>query len=66
MPNNTRGWARRKFEMVSKLCDNQLAHLAEVIAIYEGPHPEIAAAVQELGDIIAEIPAMAEKVKELI
>ena len=66
MPNNTRGWARRKLEMVAGLCGNQLAHLEDILLVYEKPHPQIAEAIHLLGEVIAEIPDMAEKVKELI
>ena len=66
MPNNTRGWARRRFDQINGNYEVALQYMLELYQIYNEPHPEIGSNIELLRDLTVECQKLSEKIKELI
>ena len=66
MPNNTRGWARRKIDMSKGNLETGIIHLLEVLQIYMEPHPEIATPIDEVMTVMQTLQETLDHIKELI
>lgn len=63
MPASTRDWARRKLDQARDGIDWPGKHLADVINMYENPHPEISEPLRKIASLLEIAQESIDKVR---